>query len=44
LAADQGLFPAFESGKKLHGSQESQVISDSTHDCWMLPALKSAKH
>jgi hypothetical protein len=36
LTADQRFFPTFKRGKKLYGSEESQVISQSTHDYWML--------
>ena len=32
LSADQRFFPAFQGGQKLHGGEESQVISQCTHD------------
>jgi len=43
LPADESFFAAFEGGQELNGGEESQIISQETHDYWMLPAQRKCQ-
>jgi hypothetical protein len=44
LSADEGFFPAFKGGQKLHGDQESQVVSKCTHGYLDAPDGNATHH